>query len=294
MKWDDIKLFLAVVEQGSLSAAARELKLGQPTLSRRIGELESLIGEALFIRQTQGVTLTSAGEKLLPAAQRMAEWANEATQSLSKQKQQLSGKIKIAAPPGVALDFVVPLAQTLQQHHPQLRIEVLAGIETLNLSRGEADISLRTRAPTDDDLICLDQIKAPMRILASSAYIKQLPDSYTLDDLDWICWSDSHQELQMVQELKKQVKQFNPVFTSNDFNIQMAACRAGLGVMLLAKVPPIFPHLNQLHELNIAHGFSSEAELFVVCHKRHRHLPKVAIVLEAISAQFALARRQMA
>ncbi len=50
LKWDDLRLFLTVVEQGSLSAAARMLKLGQPTLSRRIGELEALIGEPLFVR----------------------------------------------------------------------------------------------------------------------------------------------------------------------------------------------------------------------------------------------------
>ena len=68
LRWDDLKLFVAVHEQGSLSAAARVLKLGQPTLSRRIAELEEAIG----------TVLTAAGSKLLPAAQSMAEWANEA------------------------------------------------------------------------------------------------------------------------------------------------------------------------------------------------------------------------
>ena len=60
LRWDDLKLFLAVHEQGSLSGAARVLKLGQPTLSRRIAELEEAVGEALFERRSQGVLLTTA------------------------------------------------------------------------------------------------------------------------------------------------------------------------------------------------------------------------------------------
>lgn len=84
LRWDDLKLFLAVHEQGSLSGAARILKLGQPTLSRRIAELEEAVGEPLFDRQNHGATLTVAGQKLLPAAQSMAEWANEAELSVKK------------------------------------------------------------------------------------------------------------------------------------------------------------------------------------------------------------------
>ena len=57
LRWDDLRLFLAVHEQGSLSGAARMLKLGQPTLSRRIAELETMVGEALFERQSQGASL---------------------------------------------------------------------------------------------------------------------------------------------------------------------------------------------------------------------------------------------
>lgn len=85
LRWDDLKLFLAVHEQGSLSGAARTLKLGQPTLSRRIAELEEAVGEALFDRKKQGASLTAAGQKLLPATQSMAEWANEAALSIKKQ-----------------------------------------------------------------------------------------------------------------------------------------------------------------------------------------------------------------
>jgi DNA-binding transcriptional LysR family regulator len=149
LKWDDLKLFLAVHEQGSLSGAARVLKLGQPTLSRRIAELEEAVGEALFDRQSQGSVLTAAGQKLLPAAQRMDEWANEAELSIKKQTYLPEGKVRIAAPPGIAYELVVPLAAKIRRQHQQIQIEVLSGVELLNLGRGEADLSLRTEKPTD-------------------------------------------------------------------------------------------------------------------------------------------------
>jgi len=95
-RWDDLKLFLAVHEQGSLSGAARVLKLGQPTLSRRIAELEEATGEALFERKSHGAVLTAAGQKLLPAAQSMAEWANEAALSIGKQTHLPEGSVRRA------------------------------------------------------------------------------------------------------------------------------------------------------------------------------------------------------
>lgn len=75
--WDDVQLFLAIAETGSLSAASRQLRLGQPTVSRRLALLEHQLGYQLFRREVAGARLTSAGEKLLLPARRMAEWAGE-------------------------------------------------------------------------------------------------------------------------------------------------------------------------------------------------------------------------
>jgi len=293
MKWDDLKLFLTVYEEGSFSAAARALRLGQPTLSRRVSELENVVGEALFVRHNSGVSLTSAGEKLLPMTQRMAEWANEAQLDLGRRSSSPSGTIKITAPPAIAYDFVVALAAQLRQPYPQLQFEVLARIDTLNLSRGEADISLRTKAPQDDDLICIDSIKVPLRIYCAASYAQQLPLNVSFEELDWICWSSLFQDLEMYQLLKKRIKSFHPSFSSDDYNVQIAACRAGLGVMILPRVAHIFPQQEQLVELSLDQEIDLTGELFVVCHKRHRYIPKVALVLEAISTQFALARQRL-
>jgi DNA-binding transcriptional LysR family regulator len=291
LRWDDIKLFLAVHEQGSLSGAARVLKLGQPTLSRRIAELEEAVGEALFDRQSQGSKLTAAGQKLLPAAQSMAEWANEAELSVKKQTYLPEGKVRIAAPPGIAYEIVVPLAAKIRRHHPQIQIEVLSGVELLNLGRGEADLSLRSEKPTDADLVCLDEVFSAMRVYASKAYAAQLPPHSQLADLDWICWAAPYEGLQTNQELNAAIPNFKPAFTSDDYIVQMAACKAGVGAMILPQGLRHLHGLNQLQELDIDLGPSAVGYLYLVCHKRHRHLPKVRLVIEYISREFASLRQ---
>src|SRR5947199_10683357 len=98
--WDDWRLFLAVAAAGSMSGAARTLQLGQPTLSRRIGLLEDRLDAPLFARRVDGVTLTPLGERLLPAAQRMAEFAGDATRIIAGGERRPEGVVRIAAPPG--------------------------------------------------------------------------------------------------------------------------------------------------------------------------------------------------
>lgn len=290
LEWDDLKLFLEVAEQGSFSAASRKLKLGQPTLSRRISELEASIGEALFFRQNQGVALTAAGYKLLPSAQHMAQWAQEAEWSVSPQRHRLAGRVRIAAPPGIAQSLVVPLALDIQSQHPAIQIDVLSGIELLNLSRGDADLALRNKAPTDIDLICVDRIESPVRVIASLDYASHLPEQFTLSELDWISWTTPFDALIGAQELKKRIAHFNPIFTSDDFLVQLAACQAGLGVMLFPHASHFISEFNQLVVLDIDLGKQAESVLYLVCHKRQRHLPKVSLVIDAISRQFAMMR----
>jgi molybdate transport repressor ModE-like protein len=293
LRWDDLKLFLAVHEHGSLSGAARALKLGQPTLSRRIAELEEVVGEALFERKSQGASLTAAGQKLLPAAQSMAEWANEAEISVKKQTHLPEGKVRIAAPPGIAYEVVVPLAAKIRKQYPQIQIEVLSGVEILNLGRGEADLSLRTQKPGDADLVCMDEVSGAMRVYVSKSYGAKLSPHPSMADLDWICWSTSYDGFRTEQELRALIPNFKPAFTSDDFIVQMAACKAGLGAMILPQAMHRYAglgELNALQELDIDLGPSAVGTLYLVCHKRHRHLPKVQLVMDFIFGEFASLR----
>jgi DNA-binding transcriptional LysR family regulator len=289
--WDDLRLFLCVAEQGSLSAAARMLKLGQATLSRRIGALESQLGEPLFTRASQGVSLTPFGLRLLPSAQHMAEWAAEAK---VQQGNGMQGKVRIAAPPVAAYDFVAPMVADIRRAHPGLQIELLSGVRMLNLSRGEADLSLRTIAPQDSDLVCLDQISSPMKAYVSERYLQGLPANYIAKDLDWICWAAPFDEVRTNMVLHALIPDFKPAFTSDDYNVQFAACRAGVGAMLMPAAQHRYSHIHGLRALPLYIDPAFVGHLYMVCHKRTAELSPVMAVQRFISAEFAYMRDRQA
>ena len=287
LNWQDLKLFLTVAETGSFSAAARELKLGQPTLSRRIAELEEQLGQPLFIRQSQGCELTPLGNKLLPAAQQMAQWSAEVVTEVQS-PQTISGCVRITAPPAIAFALLTPFAAELANIYPDIQLEVLSDISTLNLARGEADISLRTQYPQDNDLICLSSFKGDMRVYVSEKHLanqKPAVDAqgrWDIQQLKWICWPDKYDYLQVNQVLKRVIPDFKPAFTSNDYNVQLAACCAGVGAMVLPEGFDRNGIVSGLMALPIDLSAYGKGELYLVAHKRQRHLPRIVKIIEQL------------
>lgn len=128
-----------------------------------------------------------------------------------------------------------------------------------------------------------------MRVYASKAYAKRLPRQIDLADLDWICWAAPYAELQVNQALSAQISNFKPAFTSDDYNVQVAACKAGVGAMILPQVLHHYAGLrvmDELRELDIDLGPAAVGKLYVVCHKRHHRLPKVQLVIDFIAKEF--------
>jgi DNA-binding transcriptional LysR family regulator len=280
--WDDLRLFLAVAETGSLSAAARRLRLGQPTLSRRMAELEDELDEPLFTRGTAGVTLTAAGERLRPLALRMAEWATEAAQAVAKGRRGPEGRVRIAAPPGVAFDFLAPFAAAMRTRAPGITLEVLAGIEYVNLLRGEADLALRTREPTDRDLVCLHETKVEVGVFAAASYVRRLPKKYAACELDWIAWGPPHTDVAPNPQLAALIEGFQPVFASNDYLVQLAALEAGVGAMVLGR-PTGHSRFRHLRQLAVSLGPTpAYASFYLVGAKRMIEAPRVRRVIEAL------------
>jgi DNA-binding transcriptional LysR family regulator len=261
-------------------------------MSRRIHELELQVGEPLFNRLSQGSQLTLAGERLLPAAQRMAEWAAEAHANMNPASlNRAQGTVRIAAPPGIAAEMLLPLVARLRVSHADLQIQLLVGVELLNLTRGEADLALRLQRPSDSDLEILDQVSSALVAWAAPSYVARMPARPRPDQIDWIAWASAYEHLPMNRELQSRVPHFKPAFTSDDFLIMMAACRAGVGALLLARamMRRALPH--DLVPIPLVPALNLDAELFLVAHKRHRQLGKLQPIIAAIREDFEDIRR---
>ena len=291
LQWDDLRILLAVCDAGSLSGGARRLKVSQPTLSRRIAEMEYELGEPLFVRKNQGITLTRTGMRLLPAAQGMAQWATEASRSLDAKNSPVSGRVRITAAPSFAFDLLAPIAEKLKRKHPQITLEILASTERLNLSRGEADIALRRYPSNDPDLTTVDEVVIPIGVFASRDYAQTLPTKYDFRDLDWIAWAGQLEMVSPNPELAARIPDFRPAFASDDYSVQVAACQAGVGAMILLKTSQRLKRSSELVELKLGLPASLRAELAIICHKRMADLPKVRTVLDLLRQEFADLRK---
>lgn len=145
MNWDDLRFFLVLSRHSTLSSAARELKVAQPTVGRRISALESRIGARLFVRSSNGFSLTPSGSRALAFAQRMEQDALAAERRLSGSDAGVRGSVRITASEWLVTGVLSPIVGSLLARYPELGIELIADARHLNLARREADIALRPR-----------------------------------------------------------------------------------------------------------------------------------------------------
>ena len=234
---DDVHVLLAVAETGSFSAAARALQVGQATVSRRMALLEERIGKPLFERGRHGAAPTETALALLPAARETARWMGEFERIAAGQDASIAGIVRIAAPPGVAVEVLAPFARVLATALPEVRLEIIAGIEHIDLLRGGADLAIRLRPPLEPELVSLAELQVPLGAWATHEYAERVaervPGRPGWADLDWICWAGVHRDLPPRPFLERVVPDFRPVFASDDYLVQLEALREGLGCMLM-------------------------------------------------------------
>lgn len=291
LEWDDVRLFLAIAEHGSLTEAARRLKMGQPTVSRRLGELEGRLGYALFQRGVEGATLTAAGERWLPPARQMAEWAGELLRTAERADAAPSGVVHISAPPGVAYDFLAPFARALRERHPQLSLQVSSRVEYVDLARREADLALRTREPTQRDLTCVATLTHRNDAFVSPRYLEELPDSPSLEQIAWIAWAPPFEQLPPNRELAALIPDFRPAFAADDFIVQRRAAEAGVGAIFLGLVRHRFSRPSELVPLGLDLGEHGRSSLHLVCAKSALGVPRVRVVAELLAEELTWAQR---
>jgi DNA-binding transcriptional LysR family regulator len=292
--WDDLRLFLAVADAGSLSAAAKRLGVTQPTVSRRLAELEATVGEALFVRAVDGATPTSFAERLLDPARRMAEWAAEVNRTAERAETAPSGSVRITAPPGVAFDFLAPFASWMKARLPDVHLEVISTIEYLDLSRRAADLALRFASPVQRDVMTLARVDLEVAAFASPAYAKSLPRRYTIGDVGWIAWAPPLEHLSPNPELARLIRDFRPVFASDDFLVQQRAAQAGLGAIFLGRVEHRFAAASggggELVELDLDVG-GIRRTLYLAGARGALEIPRVRAVADLLVAELTSLRR---
>lgn len=279
--WEDLEIFLTVAEEKSFSAAARRMGLTQPTISRRIGALEQRLERALFRRDVEGAHLTEEGATLHPAALEMARFARELGTVAESFDDRPAGVVRCVAPPGTALELLVPFARDLKDTLPDIDLHVISAVDYLDLSRGQAELALRATRPTQPDLEVLVHARIPMGVFTSKSYAKRLSKrgfALTPRELDWIAWAYPNEHVEPNPTLGKIIPQFRPAFASNDYNVQCRAVSEGLGAMILPRTRHPDQPYGAFVELDIGLKLPP-TDVYLVCAKTMRWVPRVRAVV---------------
>ncbi len=180
--WNHIRAFLATVEHGSLSAAARALGQTQPTLSRQISLLEEALELTLFERGTRVMQLTDSGTELLTHVRGMAECAAQISRVATGQSQAVEGVVRITSSDAMAAYALPPCLKSLRKQHPGISIELVPSNEISDLTRRDADIAIRHMRPEQPDLIAKRLADIEIGLFASKTYLDELGPVGSLRD----------------------------------------------------------------------------------------------------------------
>ncbi|MBO6640157.1 MAG: LysR family transcriptional regulator [Roseitalea sp.] len=181
--WNLIRSFLAVLDAGTLSGAARRSGISQPTLGRHIGELEAQTGLVLFERGRAGMMATGAALRIAEEARRMRDSAAAFSMAATDQETRVEGTIRLTASRVMATFVLPPVLAALRAAEPALAIELVASDSLENLLARDADIAVRMVRPTQNDLIARKINDFIMGAYAHQDYLTRAGTPQTLDDL---------------------------------------------------------------------------------------------------------------
>ncbi|WP_076588819.1 LysR family transcriptional regulator [Vibrio ostreicida] len=226
MNIEHLYFFTAVVQQGSLTKAATKLGVSPQTVGRKIAQLESQIGCQLFVRHPTGYQPTVDGLSLHKQAQEIEEVLAAFKANFSTQNTSFSGVVRVALPEMIALQCVIPQIQPFLQRYPDLELQMVTGIHTVGIAKGDADIALRLKRPNKGALTV-----RKIGLMSSGLFVSHSLRDQPLDSVPLIGW-DRHTQLPAVQWLKK-ITDREPILRFNTLAAQQAAIRSGLGAGIL-------------------------------------------------------------
>jgi len=175
--------FVRVVETGSFSAAARQLSLGQPAVSKMIARLESHLNTRLLARTTHGLTPTEAGQRYYERAKTALNEADEAELAARHSASGLSGQLRISAATTFARIHIIPQLPRFLDSHPELHTEVILDDRVIDLLAEGVDVSLRMGKLADSSATARKLATAKRSVIATPQYLKTCGEPLTPTDL---------------------------------------------------------------------------------------------------------------
>ncbi|MGR7643073.1 LysR family transcriptional regulator [Klebsiella aerogenes] len=277
--WDDTRIFLAVARSGTLSGAAETMDMGIATLSRRLDRLEKSLAVPLFSRHQSGYRLTDDGEALLARAEAL-EHAGLAFGETARLQGNVAGLVRLATSDNLAAHFILPSLKGLMEKYPDLRVEVLSGVQSVNLHRRDADLAIRMVKPESGNLTLKRLGKVGFGLYSADTGLAGSTD-VAFNHAHYIGWPESHQHLPAARWITRTLRGRPCRVEANTLLAQLSAVSAGLGLGVL---PHFMARKNGLQCVNADIGV--DQTLWLVMHSDLAHSRRVRVVADHLIALF--------
>ena len=284
--WEDQRAFLAVLEGGSLSAAARQLGVAQPTVRARIEALEQALGTTLFTRSVRGLTPTAQARALGAAARAMAHASDAFARLASAAVDVPAGIVRLGVSEFVGVAVLPEMLAPLRLSHPDLRIELVLSNSAADLLEQEADIAVRMHPPRQEALVAAKVPSIPLGLFAHRDYLARRGLPMNFADLamhDMIGPDRAPSDLAIVAQVFPDLDRSRFMIRTDSHPAQLAAIRAGLGIGVVQRpVALADPALCAvLPDLVV-----TTLDTWIVTHENLRGLPRVAALFDHLVAAF--------
>ncbi|MFQ2426459.1 LysR family transcriptional regulator [Aeromonas caviae] len=285
--WDDARVFLAIARSGTLSGAAHALRMGVATVSRRLDRLEAALGLPLFSRHQQGYRLTDDGEALLERAEAL-EHAGLAFGEAGQLQGQVAGTVRLATAENLANPLIIPSLPTLFAQPPELRVELVTGVQTVNLHRRDADLAVRMVKPDAGHLTLRRLGTLGFGLYGTGAYLDARSpgvDAASFDQDDFIGWNETQSHLPAARWMTRMLRGRPCRVETGTLAAQLAAAQAGLGLAVL-------PHYlaRQTDLVCLLPELGVDQPIWLVLHSDLAHSRRVRAVADHLIALFERAR----
>jgi DNA-binding transcriptional LysR family regulator len=239
MDLNAVRMFVAAVQAGSLSAAAARLDLALPTLSRRIRELEAELNVRLFERNARGVRLTDAGTRLYEHASRGIESLEDATRAVASDEAQLRGTLRLSIPP--SFEPWWDLIAAFQRNHPQVRVSVFTTERRVDLVEDGIDVALRVGEVVHDSMVGRRLFSYRHVLVASPQLLARVGEPTSLEGLRHLpcgVWQRNSAPGAMWQLGDQRFEPVAMLVTNDYLHLRSRAIAAEL----LTELPPFLAH----------------------------------------------------
>ena len=281
--WDDVRIFLSIVEHGSLSSAAEALDINQSTVSRRISSLEDKLEVSLFERNRGSRwAVTAAGEQMLDAAELMNDSANMIVREVVRNSTELRGHVSVTFSDIGARYLAVPALAALARTWPELQLTMNVSNDLLDLSSREADVALRIADTVPGDMLATRICSVSIGVYGTRYwYDRFVAGERKLPMITWIKDGDFGGLVGNLQT------DWDVKYRSNNTQAMLEFARAGLGVAPLSCYEAgDIPQLVRFEMFPLIEG----PGLWVLSHSDLRTTARVRLVRDALVEELMKAK----